>query len=119
MNVLVVDDSATMRRIVTRTLGELGRFGFVEAENGHQALEAVEKGGIGLVITDWNMPVMNGLEFVTQLRVFNSDLPVLMLTTNASDKDVIQALKAGVTNYIVKPFAPNTLKEKVIAILDA
>jgi two-component system chemotaxis response regulator CheY len=118
MKILVVDDSATMRRIVLRGLSDMGYTEFVEAENGQAAMTAVEKGGIGLIITDWNMPVMSGLEFVTELRANNHDMPVLMVTTNASNQDVFQALKAGVNNYVVKPFTPDTLKEKVLAVLE-
>ena len=117
MKILVVDDSATMRRIAIRALAGMGYTDCVEAENGQVALDQVAKGGIGLVITDWNMPVMSGLEFVTELRTTNTTLPVLMVTTNASNQDVFQALGAGVTNYVVKPFTPETLKEKVLAIL--
>ena len=117
MKILVVDDSATMRRIVIRTLTDIGYKDFVEAENGQLALAAVLKGGIELVITDWNMPVMSGLEFVTELRAQDPEVPILMVTTNASNQDVVQALKAGVNNYVVKPFTPETLKEKVNCML--
>jgi two-component system, chemotaxis family, chemotaxis protein CheY len=117
MKILVVDDSATMRRIVLRTLQSMGYSDFAEAENGQVALNLVEKGGIDLVITDWNMPVMSGLEFVTALRETWADLPILMVTTNASNQDVILALKAGVNNYVVKPFTPDTLAEKVLSVL--
>jgi len=117
MKFLVVDDSATMRRIVLRTLTDMGYKDCIEAENGEVALKAVEAGGVDFVITDWNMPVMSGLEFVTELRASHPDLPVLMVTTNASNQDVIQALGAGVNNYVVKPFTPETLKEKVLAVL--
>ena len=117
MKILVVDDSATMRRIVLRSLKDMGHEDCEEAENGAKALEAVERGGFGLVITDWNMPVMSGLEFVTALRAANFDLPVLMVTTNGSSVDVIDALKAGVTDYVVKPFSPDTLKDKVLSLL--
>jgi len=117
MKILVVDDSATMRRIVMRSLTDMGYKDFAEAENGQVALNAVQAGGIDLVITDWNMPVMSGLEFVTELRATHPDLPILMVTTNASNQDVFQALSAGVNNYVVKPFTPDTLKEKVLAVL--
>jgi two-component system, chemotaxis family, chemotaxis protein CheY len=117
MRILVVDDSATMRRIVMRGLAEMGYTDIAEAENGQTALDLVLAGGIDLIITDWNMPVMNGLEFVTGVRASNSGIPILMVTTNASNQDVIQALGAGVTNYVVKPFTPATLKEKVLAVL--
>ena len=117
MKILVVDDSATMRRIVLRTLNEMGYKDCVEAENGLVALTAAQAGGIGLVITDWNMPIMSGLEFVTELRTTHPDLPILMVTTNASNQDVFQALSAGVTNYVVKPFTADTLRDKVLAVL--
>ena len=117
MKILVVDDSATMRRIVLRTLKDMGHEDFEEAENGAKALEAVERGGIGLVITDWNMPVMSGLEFVTAMRGVDAEIPVLMVTTNGASNDVIDALKAGVTDYVVKPFSPETLRDKVASLL--
>lgn len=117
MKILIVDDSATLRRIIIRTLKEMGYTDFVEAENGQIAMKAFEQGGIDLVITDWNMPVMSGLEFVTELRAVNDTLPILMVTTNASNVDVIQALKAGVNNYVVKPFSPELLREKIESIL--
>jgi two-component system chemotaxis response regulator CheY len=117
MKVLVVDDSATMRRIVLRTLTDMGYTDCVQAENGQVALHAFEQGGVELVITDWNMPVMSGLELVTELRAITTEVPILMVTTNASNQDVVQALKAGVNNYVVKPFSPETLKEKILAML--
>ena len=117
MKILVVDDSATMRRIILRTLTDMGYTDCVEAENGQAALTAFERGGVELVITDWNMPIMSGLEFVTELRAVDANLPILMVTTNASNQDVFQALKAGVNNYVVKPFTPATLKEKIMALL--
>jgi two-component system, chemotaxis family, chemotaxis protein CheY len=116
MMILIADDSATMRRIVIRALSEMGEKDTVEAENGHAALDAIAKGGVEFVITDWNMPAMNGLDFVTQLRASNTKIPVLMVTTNASNVDVIQALKAGVNNCIIKPFTPETMKEKIKAM---
>ena len=118
MKILVVDDSATMRRIVLRTLSEMGFKDVVEAEDGQKALDAVDRGGIELIITDWNMPIMSGLEFVTELRTKNATVPVLMVTTNASSQDVVQALKAGVSHYVVKPFTAETLKEKVLALIE-
>ena len=117
MKVLVVDDSATMRRIITRVLGEIQFKDCVEADNGESALRVLNQGGIELILTDWNMPVMNGLEFVNQLRVKFPDLPVLMVTTNASPEDVVQALQAGVNSYVVKPFTPDTLKRKLMDIV--
>ena len=106
-----------MRRIVLRTLTDMGYSDFVEAENGQLALKAVQRGGIELIITDWNMPVMSGLDFVTETMALKLDIPILMVTTNASNQDVIEALKAGVRNYVIKPFSPETLKEKVLSLL--
>lgn len=117
MKILVVDDSATMRRIVIRALGEIGYRDVVEADNGQTALRAFQKGDVDMIITDWNMPVMSGLDLVTEVRQAAPAVPILMVTTNASSQDVVQALQAGVTNYVVKPFSAETFKEKVEAVL--
>lgn len=118
MRFLVVDDSSTMRRIIKNTLDKIGYGEVVEAENGKDALKTLAGGGFDMVITDWNMPVMDGLEFVKQVRAGNfGQVPILMVTTMAAKEDVIQALKAGVNNYVVKPMTPETLKEKVDQVL--
>jgi two-component system chemotaxis response regulator CheY len=119
MKFLVVDDSSTMRRIIKNTLDKIGYGQVVEAENGKDALRTLsEEGGFDMVITDWNMPVMDGLEFVKQIRAGNfGNIPILMVTTMAAKEDVIHALKAGVNNYVVKPMTPETLKEKVDQVL--
>lgn len=118
MKFLVVDDSSTMRRIIKNTLVKIGYGEIVEAENGKDALKILADGGFDMVITDWNMPVMDGLEFVKQIRAGNfQQIPILMVTTMAAKEDVIQALKAGVNNYVVKPMTPETLKEKVDQVL--
>jgi len=115
MKILVVDDSSTMRRIIKNTLQRIGYTDLVEAENGKDALEKLD--GIDIILTDWNMPEMDGLEFVKKVRVDDKTIPILMVTTNAAKDDIVDALKNGVNNYIVKPFTPETLKEKVESVL--
>ncbi len=115
MKFLVVDDSSTMRRIIKNTLQRIGYTDLAEAENGKDALEKMD--GIDIILTDWNMPEMDGLEFVKTVRTTNKTIPILMVTTNAAKDDIVDALKNGVNNYIVKPFTPETLKEKVESVL--
>ncbi|MBU2829192.1 chemotaxis protein CheY [Acidithiobacillus ferriphilus] len=115
---LVVDDFATMRRVVKGQLRELGIENMDEAEDGVDALVALRKGGFGFVITDWNMPNMQGIDL---LRAIRSDpllhhLPVLMVTAENKKENIIEAAQAGVNGYIVKPFTADVLKEKLEAI---
>ena len=116
MKILVVDDSSTMRRIIN-TLSRIGYTDVVEGENGKQGLEKLGQGGVEMIITDWNMPEMDGLEFVQHVRGQNPSIPILMVTTNAAKEDIVQALQSGVNNYVVKPFTPDTLKEKIESLL--
>ena len=120
LKILVVDDSSTMRRIIKNTLGRLNYKDVIEAENGAEAwAQMQENKDLGMLITDWNMPEMNGLELVKKVRAsgdFN-DLPIIMVTTEGGKAEVITALKAGVNNYIVKPFTPQVLKEKLAAVM--
>jgi two-component system chemotaxis response regulator CheY len=107
-----------MRRIILNVLARLGYTDVVEAENGKRGLELLDQGGIEVIITDWNMPVMDGLEFVQNVRRNNRlSTPILMVTTNAAKEDIVAALQAGVNNYVVKPFTPDTLKQKIELIL--
>ena len=120
MKLLVVDDSSTMRRIIKNTLQRLGYEDILEAEHGVDAwnqMTSVE--GINVLITDWNMPEMNGLELVKKVRAEDKykDIPIIMVTTEGGKSEVITALKAGVINYIVKPFTPQVLKEKLEVVL--
>lgn len=115
MKFLVVDDSSTMRRIIKNSLKRIGFEDIVEAENGRDALEKLTD--VDIILTDWNMPEMDGLEFVKRVRSTNKSIPILMVTTNAAKDDIVEALKHGVNNYIVKPFTPETLKEKVETVL--
>jgi two-component system chemotaxis response regulator CheY len=117
---LVVDDSVTMRRIVINSLANLNYLDYVEATDGKDALSKLESDPeINFVITDWNMPEMSGLELVKAIRADErfSELPVLMVTTRGLKNDIIEALKARVNNYILKPFTPQVLKEKIEQIL--
>ncbi len=120
MKLLVVDDSSTMRRIIKNTLSRLGYEDVLEGEDGLQGWIALnENPDTGMLITDWNMPEMNGLELVKKVRSDARfvDLPIIMVTTEGGKAEVITALKAGVNNYIVKPFTPQVLKEKLAAVL--
>jgi two-component system chemotaxis response regulator CheY len=120
MKILVVDDSSTMRRIIVNTLARLGYKDVVQAADGAEAWEAMQANpDIGVVITDWNMPNMNGLELVKKIRAEEKyiDVPIIMVTTEGGKAEVITALKAGVNNYIVKPFTPQVLKEKLQAVI--
>ncbi len=120
MKLLVVDDSSTMRRIIKNTLQRLGYEDILEAEHGLQAWEIMDSvEGIKVLITDWNMPEMNGLDLVKKVRADGrfTDIPIIMVTTEGGKAEVITALKAGVNNYIVKPFTPQVLKEKLEVVL--
>lgn len=116
---LVVDDSLTMRRIVINALKTLGYESIVEASDGKEAVMKLMTEGANFVITDWNMPEMNGLELTRWIRSNPQfeNLPILMVTTRGNKDDVIEAMKARVNNYIVKPFTPQGLKEKIEQIL--
>jgi two-component system chemotaxis response regulator CheY len=118
MKFLIVDDSSTMRRIVINTLTKAGFSEFAEAGNGTEGVDQLAKHAFDVVITDWNMPVMNGLDFVRAIRAKESTklVPVLMVTTNAAQDDILEALKAGVNDYVVKPFTPDVIKAKVQAV---
>lgn len=121
MKFLVVDDSPTMRRIVINSLKTLGYTDLVEAEDGIDAMEKLKANPIEFVITDWNMPNMTGLELTKAIRADKnlSHLPILMVTTRGLKQDIIEALQARVSNYVVKPFTPQVLKEKLDSVLKA
>ncbi|MCU7497500.1 MAG: response regulator [Ignavibacteria bacterium] len=117
---LVVDDSVTMRRIVANSLKNLGYENIVEAVDGKDALAKLAADAeINFVITDWNMPVLTGLELTKAIRADDkyTKLPILMVTTRGVKEDIIEALQAKVSNYVIKPFTPQILKEKIDQIL--
>jgi two-component system chemotaxis response regulator CheY len=121
IKVLVVDDFPTMRRIVKNLLKQLGFENIDEAEDGVQALNKLKSGNYGLVVSDWNMPNMEGIDLLRNIRQESEPLkniPFLMVTAEAEKEKVIEAIKAGVDNYIVKPFTAEVLKEKLEKIAD-
>ncbi len=115
VKVLVVDDILSMRHIMRRALTEIGFTDIHDAHNGEEGLEKLRAGGFGLWLLDWNMPVMSGIDM---LRAIRSDpalrsLPVLMITAEAQAEQIMEAVKAGVSGYLVKPFSTQTLQEKL------
>ena len=114
MKFLVVDDSLTMRRIIINALQRIGYNDAVEASDGKDALDKFDA-SIGFVITDWNMPNMSGIEFARAIRAnpVGGSVPILMVTTRGAREDIVSAVEAGVNNYILKPFTPSVLKEKI------
>lgn len=118
--IITVDDSSTMRRIIKNTLQKIGFSTILEAGNGIEALEVMSKNKVDMIVTDWNMPEMDGLTFVKAVRQKEEykELPILMITTEAAKEDILTALRSGVNNYVVKPFTPETLQEKVFKLLD-
>jgi len=111
--VLVADDSSTMRKIILRSLTAVGVPGAVEAADGEEAVKLFSPGSFDLVLTDWNMPGKNGLEVVTEIRKQDKDVPIIMVTTEAEKSRVLEAIQAGVSDYLVKPFTADTLREKL------
>jgi len=120
MNILVVDDFATMRRIVKNILKQLGYENIHEADDGTSALEVLKREKIDFIISDWNMPQMSGIELLKTVRATEAwkDLPFLMVTAEGQKENVIEAVKNKVNNYIVKPFTPETLMEKISKIFE-
>ncbi len=118
MKVLVVDDMSTMRRIIKNVLRQIGYTSVEEAADGKEALEKLKGGGFGLVVSDWNMPVMSGIELLKAIRADAElkTLPVLMVTAEAQKENIIEAVQAGVSNYVVKPFTGDALREKLAKI---
>ncbi|MCZ4303659.1 chemotaxis response regulator CheY [Zoogloeaceae bacterium G21618-S1] len=120
MKFLVVDDFSTMRRIVRNLLKELGYTNVDEAEDGVAALQKLASGGFEFVVTDWNMPNMDGLTLLQTIRQTPQykDLPVLMITAEAKKENIIAAAQAGASGYIVKPFTAATMAEKLEKIFE-
>lgn len=120
MPILVVDDFPTMRRIVRTLLKELGFSNVEEAEDGQDALGKLRKDRYELVVSDWNMPNLDGLEMLKQIRADDAlkDLPVLMVSAEAKKDNIIAAARAGASGYVVKPFTAATLEEKLNKIFE-
>jgi two-component system chemotaxis response regulator CheY len=119
--VLIVDDSSVMRKIVGRSLRQAGLEvqQLHEASNGSEGLTIVKEHPLDLILSDINMPLMDGLEFVRQLRCIEAaqNIPVIMITTEAGEAHVVQALSSGASGYIRKPFTPEQIKERIIPLL--
>jgi two-component system chemotaxis response regulator CheY len=115
MRVLVVDDFSTMRRIVKNILRQLGFTNMVEADDGTTAWETLNKDRIDFIICDWNMPQMTGIELLRKVRSSEEfpDLPFLMVTAEAQQENIIEAVQAKVSNYVVKPFTAEIMKQKI------
>ena len=115
MKVLVVDDFATMRKIVRNILKQIGFTNIVEADDGANAMSIIKEDTIDFVVTDWNMPNMTGLELLKNIRATEKakNMPVLMVTAEGLSENVVDAVKAGVDNYIVKPFTAETVQAKI------
>jgi two-component system chemotaxis response regulator CheY len=120
MKILIVDDFSTMRRIIKNILRQVGYVNIFEADDGTTALEILRKEKIQFIVSDWNMPQMSGLELLKAVRTSEEwkDLPFLMVTAEGQKEHVIEAVKHRVNNYIVKPFTPETLMEKVNKIFE-
>lgn len=120
MKILIVDDFSTMRRIIKNLLRDLGFTNTVEADDGKTALPILEGGGIEFLVTDWNMPLMTGIDLLKAVRANPKlvDLPVLMVTAEAKKEQIVMAAQAGVNGYVIKPFTSATLKEKIEKIFE-
>ena len=121
LKVLIVDDSSVMRKIIERALRQAGLelTEVLEASNGAEALVEVQKGSLDMILSDINMPVMDGLEFLKNLATMEAakGVPVIMITTEGSEARVVEALSAGAKGYLRKPFTPEQVKERVTPLL--
>lgn len=120
MKILVVDDFSTMRRIIKNLLKDLGFTNVQEADDGSTALPMLQQGDFDFVVTDWNMPGMQGIDLLRHIRADDSlkHTPVLMVTAEAKKEQIVAAAQAGVNGYVVKPFTAATLKEKLEKIFE-
>jgi two-component system chemotaxis response regulator CheY len=120
IKILIVDDFSTMRRIIKNLLRDLGFTNTFEADDGNTALPMLKEGDFEFVVTDWNMPIMQGIDLLKEIRKDPKlkHLPVLMVTAEAKRDQIIEAAQAGVNGYIVKPFTAGTLKEKLDKVFE-
>lgn len=119
IQVLIADDFATMRRIVKNALKAIGFNNIKEADDGKKALSLLKKEPVGLILSDWNMPNMSGLELLKAVRSDDKlkDIPFIMVTAEGQKDNVVEAVKMGVSNYLMKPFTPESIREKVEKVL--
>ncbi|MCM0756268.1 chemotaxis response regulator CheY [Desulfovibrio aminophilus] len=115
MRILVVDDFSTMRKIIKNILRQLGFTNVIEADDGSTGWETLNRENVDFIISDWNMPKMSGIEFLRKVRASEeyANVPFLMVTAEAQQENIIEAVQAKVSNYIVKPFTPETLNQKI------
>lgn len=120
MRVLVVDDFSTMRRIVKNILRQIGFNNVVEADDGTSAWEILNKEKVDFIVSDWNMPQMSGIDLLRKVRASEefANIPFLMVTAEAQQENIIEAVQARVSNYIVKPFTSETMKQKIEKIFN-
>jgi two-component system chemotaxis response regulator CheY len=120
MKILVVDDFSTMRRIIKNLLKDLGFANIQEADDGNTALPMLNQGDFDFVVTDWNMPGMQGIDLLRAIRADEKlkHLPVLMVTAEAKKEQIVAAAQAGVNGYVIKPFTAGTLKQKLEKIFE-
>jgi len=120
IRILTVDDSGIMRKIIKGHLAKIGYPNMIEASNGAEGLNILSKEKVNLILCDWNMPEMNGLQFVQAVRAKEEyqNIPIIMLTTVSTQDEVLAALKAGANSYLTKPFKPEDLKKKIAQILE-
>lgn len=120
IKILVVDDFSTMRRIIKNLLRDLGFTNIVEADDGKTALPILQAGGIDFLVTDWNMPIMTGIDLLKTVRADPNlkHIPVLMVTAEAKRDQIVEAAQAGVNGYVIKPFTAAVLKEKIDKIFE-
>lgn len=111
--VLVVDDSGTMRKIIIRSLNAAGFTDIVEAADGNEGMAAFQAGSFDLVMTDWNMPNKTGIELTREIRATGSQVPIYMITTEGEKSRVLEAIQAGISDFLVKPFTADNLREKL------
>ncbi len=111
--VLVADDSGTMRKIIIRSLNAVNVTDIIEAGNGDEAWDLFQQNTVDIVLTDWNMPGKTGLELLKCIREVNKEVPVILITTEAEKSRVLQAIQAGVSDYLVKPFEADALRAKL------
>lgn len=119
MKALVVDDSAVMRKILIGALGRAGITDVDQASDGQEAVAAVGATEFGLILMDWNMPNMLGIDAVRAIRAAGKTVPIIMVTTEAEKSRVLEALKAGANNYIIKPFEPDAIVDKIRQVMPA
>ena len=116
---LVADDSGVMRKIIVRSLNAVGVTDIVEACDGAEAVTLFGQHEFDLVLTDWNMPNKTGLEVIEAIRGAGSEVPIIMITTEAEKRRVLDAIRAGVSDYLIKPFDSDTLRDKLVKLVSA